>query len=68
MPFNQETRECFGEDVGCHLSSGDISWGDLLSPYDLTNPMVVDVDMFHSAVMFGILDDSDGRLVVHQYW
>ena len=65
MTFDEEARECLGEDVGCHVGCRDIEWFDLPATYSLTNPEVTDPDLLHATVMFRVVGGSDSGLVVH---
>ena len=57
MLFDGGTGERFGEDVSNHFTSGEEVAFDLTTFDDFTNPVPLDVDVLHLAMVFRISED-----------
>lgn len=64
MSFDGDTGERLGEDIGDHVSSGEEVSFDLTALDDFTNPVPLDVDVLHTAMVFRIPEDLECGLVV----
>ena len=68
MAFNGKSQERLGKDVGSHFLSGEEVDLNVTVSNFLSDPLHLDVNVFHLAVMLRIFEDLDSRLVVYHEW
>ena len=58
------TRKGFSEDVGCHLLGRTINQLDRASLDDVTNEMIMDINVLCAGMVMSIFRECNGRLTV----
>lgn len=65
MVFDEDSRKSLSEDVRSHVLSEDVVDLELFLAVKLADPVMIAADLLHVTMLLGLVDNSNGRLVVH---